>query len=212
MTVTDQVKILDRKIKQNESQYDLDRKAAEISVLSSKNLDKYEYLTGEDLDLKPSTVEKAKFEYSPLSMSINNAFNRNEAKSVTKNKSDFNYDSNHAFFRFYKGYDEFKEMSLDLRYNTMKEFNKLFLNFQSVQTKKTETQLKKERIMKNIDEFYKNYYNAYKSDFGTDDELTEDKKKKFNYKQFESDNIISTKSDKLKLPKWVKVKKDLMKY
>ena len=66
MTVTDQIKILNRIIKQNEVQYDLDRKAAEISALSSKNLDKYEYLTGEDLGLKPSTVEKAKFEYSPL--------------------------------------------------------------------------------------------------------------------------------------------------
>ena len=51
---------------QNESQYDLDRKAAEISALSSKNLDKYEFLTGEDLNLKPSTVEQRKFEYSPL--------------------------------------------------------------------------------------------------------------------------------------------------
>ena len=39
MTVTDQIKTLNRKIKQNESQYDLDRKAAEISALSSKNLD-----------------------------------------------------------------------------------------------------------------------------------------------------------------------------
>ena len=29
-------------------------------------MDKYEYLTGEDLGLKPSTVEQAKFEYSPL--------------------------------------------------------------------------------------------------------------------------------------------------
>ena len=48
MTVTDQIKILNRKIMQNESQYDLDRKAAEISALSSKNLDKYELLTGED--------------------------------------------------------------------------------------------------------------------------------------------------------------------
>ena len=35
-------------------------------TLSSNNLDKYEYLTGEELDLKPSTVEQAKFEYSPL--------------------------------------------------------------------------------------------------------------------------------------------------
>ena len=51
---------------QNEAQYDLDRKAAKISALSSNNLDKYEYLTGEDLGLKPSTVEQAKFEYSPL--------------------------------------------------------------------------------------------------------------------------------------------------
>ena len=30
------------------------------------NLDKHEYLTGKDLGLKPSTVEQAKFEYSPL--------------------------------------------------------------------------------------------------------------------------------------------------
>ena len=51
---------------QNETQYDLDRKAAKISSLSFNNLDKYEYLTGEDLSLKPSTVEQAKFEYSPL--------------------------------------------------------------------------------------------------------------------------------------------------
>ena len=64
MTVTDQIKILNRKIKQNESQYDLDRKAAKISTLSSNNLDKCEYLTDEDLGLKPSIVEQAKFEYS----------------------------------------------------------------------------------------------------------------------------------------------------
>ena len=71
MTVTDQIKTLNRKINQNESQYDLDRKAVEMSVLSSKNLDKYELLTGEDLDLRPSTVEKTKFEYSPLGTSLN---------------------------------------------------------------------------------------------------------------------------------------------
>ena len=71
MTVTDQIKILDKKIKQNEAQYDLDRKAAKISALSSKNLDKYEYLTSEDLNYKPSTVDQAKFYYSPLSKSFN---------------------------------------------------------------------------------------------------------------------------------------------
>ena len=39
---------------QNEAQYDLDRKVAKISSLSSNNLDKYEYLTGENLGLKPN--------------------------------------------------------------------------------------------------------------------------------------------------------------
>ena len=63
MTVTDQLNNLDRNIMQNEAWYDLDRKAAKISALSSNNLDKYEYLTGEDLGLKPSTIEKTKFEY-----------------------------------------------------------------------------------------------------------------------------------------------------
>ena len=51
MTVTDQTKILNRKIKQNEAQYDLGRQAAKISLFSSNNLDKYKYLTGEDLGI-----------------------------------------------------------------------------------------------------------------------------------------------------------------
>ena len=80
MTVTDQIKILDKKIKQNEAQYDLDREAAKISALSSNNLDKYEYLTGEDLGLKPSTVEQAKFEYSPLGKIFNKGLNEEDKK------------------------------------------------------------------------------------------------------------------------------------
>ena len=67
ITVTDQIKILDRKIRQNEAQHDLDRKAAKIYALSSNNFDKYNYLTGEDLGLMPSTDEQVRFEYSPLS-------------------------------------------------------------------------------------------------------------------------------------------------
>ena len=61
---------------QNEAQYDLDRKAAKISALSSNNLDKYEYLTGEDLGLKPSTVEQARFEHSPLDKTFNKGLDK----------------------------------------------------------------------------------------------------------------------------------------
>ena len=80
MIVTDQIKTLDRKIKQNEEQYDLDREAAKISALSSNNLDKYEYLTGEDLGLQPSTAEKAKFEYSPLGKIFNKGLSKEDEK------------------------------------------------------------------------------------------------------------------------------------
>ena len=80
MTVTDEIKILDRKIMQNEAQYDLDRKAAKISALSSNNLDKYKYLTGEDLGLKPSTVEQTKFEYSPLGIVFNKGLKEEDKK------------------------------------------------------------------------------------------------------------------------------------
>ena len=66
MTIADQIKGLDKKILQKEAQYDLDRKAAIISARSFNNLDKIEYLTGEDLALRPDTIEQAKFEYSPL--------------------------------------------------------------------------------------------------------------------------------------------------
>ena len=66
MTITVQVKILDDKIRANKAQYDLDRQSAKISTLSSGELEKYEYLTGENLGYKPDVVQKAKFEYSPL--------------------------------------------------------------------------------------------------------------------------------------------------
>ena len=65
---------------QNEAQYDLDRKAAKISALSSNNLDKYEYLTGEDLGRKPSTIEQIKFEFSSLGKNFNKGLSGNDKK------------------------------------------------------------------------------------------------------------------------------------
>ena len=80
MTVTDQIKILNRKIKENEAQYDLDREAAMISARSSKNFDKFKYLTGEDLGLKPSTVEQVKFDVFPLGMIFNKGLSEEDKK------------------------------------------------------------------------------------------------------------------------------------
>ena len=48
--------------------------------MSSINLEKYEYLTGKGLDLRPSTVEKAKFEYSPLAKIFNKGLSEDDKK------------------------------------------------------------------------------------------------------------------------------------
>ena len=125
MTLTDELKILDNKIKANQAQYDLGREAAKTSALSSKDLlEKYEYLTGEDLGHRPSVLSKTKFEYSPLGVSLSRPFKKDHVKNIANRESDFNYDSNYKFFR---RYDEFEEMSLDSKRHRTKEFNKLLI-------------------------------------------------------------------------------------
>ena len=49
--------------------YDINREAAKISALSSGEIHKYGYLTGEDIlpsNQKQKIIEEAKFTYSPL--------------------------------------------------------------------------------------------------------------------------------------------------
>ena len=58
----------------------IQREETKISALSSNNLDKYELLTDEDLDLKQSTVEQAKFEYSPLGKIFNKGLSEEDKK------------------------------------------------------------------------------------------------------------------------------------
>ena len=59
---------VDDKIKDEKVQYDFNRKAAKMSVLSSGKIDKYEYLTGEEILLfdQSRVTEQAKFTYSAL--------------------------------------------------------------------------------------------------------------------------------------------------
>ena len=132
MTVTDQIKILDRKIKQNEAQYDLDREAAKISALSSNNLDKYEYLTGEDLGFKPSTVEQAKFEYSPLGKIFNKGLSEDDKKERIlkrleniKNKNDDLLNTFSTTNKSPNNINKINTQSIKLTYNTKHSFAKV---------------------------------------------------------------------------------------
>ena len=125
MTITDQIKIINRKIKQNESQYDLDKKAAEISALSSNNLDKYEYLTGEDLGLKPSTIEKAKFEYSPLGKIFNKGLSEDDKKEGLLKKLKNIEDKNKQLLKIKYKIENIKEVTdfLEKPLSLNKSFN-----------------------------------------------------------------------------------------
>ena len=84
--LTDQVKqILDDKINANKAQYDLDREAAKISALSSGELEKYEYLTGQDLGYKPDEIQNGQFEYFSLGTVFNKGLDESDKKERLKN-------------------------------------------------------------------------------------------------------------------------------
>ena len=59
---------IDDKIRDEKSQFDINREVAKISALSSGKFDKYEYLTGEEIltAKQKQLLEQAKFTYSPL--------------------------------------------------------------------------------------------------------------------------------------------------
>ena len=65
MAINDQIR--DEKL-----QYDINRKAVEVSALSSSKIDTYEYLT--EKEILPSNhqqiIEQAKFTYSPLGKAL----------------------------------------------------------------------------------------------------------------------------------------------
>ena len=58
----------DYKIRDEKLQYDINREATKVSPLSSGKIDKYKYLSGEDIlpSEQSGIIEQAKFTYSPL--------------------------------------------------------------------------------------------------------------------------------------------------
>ena len=88
MTRKEQNKILDDKIESNINQYKIDRLKAEISAFSSGDLNKYEFLTRKDLNYKPNSLDKARFEFSPLGRAFNEGLDKTvvdyQEEGVTK--------------------------------------------------------------------------------------------------------------------------------
>ena len=81
MTIDDQIR--DEKV-----QYNINREAAQISALSSGKIDKYEYLTGEEIlsSNQQKIVEQAKFIYSPLGKTFEKQITQLKIKDKNKLK------------------------------------------------------------------------------------------------------------------------------
>ena len=88
MTIDDQIR--DEKL-----QYDIDREAAKISALSSNNIGKYEYLTGEEIlpSNQQQIIEQAKFAFSPLEKALEKQIKtiedegKNQIKAIQKSRT-----------------------------------------------------------------------------------------------------------------------------
>ena len=77
---------IDDKIRDEKLQYDINREAAKILALSSRKIDKYEYLTGEEI-LPPDqrrVIEQAKFTYSPLGKAFEKQIRKLKIKEKNK--------------------------------------------------------------------------------------------------------------------------------
>ena len=213
---------------QNEAQYDLDRKPAKISALSSNNFEKYEYLTGENLFLKSSTIEQAKFEYSPLGKIFDMGLdkddqkeglfkrlknnedknkgqlkplsNANKTSSYIENESDYNYDNNFSFYKFYRDFQNFKDRSLEYKYNDISKFYSALNEFKNHKANTDKTQQHKNRVINNAVALYNNCFDSYKKTFNEAyNESTLDERKGYDPYQFKTARL---------LPEWLELKND----
>ena len=87
MTSNDQ--IIDEKL-----QHDSNRETAKISSLSSGNIQKYEYFTGEDVLLsnQQQIIEQAKFTYFPLRKAFEKQIKTIEDQGQLKTITKYGYD------------------------------------------------------------------------------------------------------------------------
>ena len=116
MSISEKIKTINNKIKQNKVKYNLDRQTAKISAFLSGNVSKYEFLTSKDVSPEKSLLEKAattkRFEYSPLGKELKaqtdiakkqyqGFFKSDEKEATLKNydKLDLIYNSKYSFLQ-----------------------------------------------------------------------------------------------------------------
>ena len=126
MTIEDQIK--DEKL-----QYDNNREAAKISALSSGKIDKYEYLTGEEIlpSNQQQIIQQAKFTYSHLGKAFEDQGKKQvkaiqDKQIVNINKDDYKdkllLSKEREIFKdiYNKRLDKIEELSNKINYDNLK--------------------------------------------------------------------------------------------
>ena len=135
---------------------------------------------------------------------LRNVSNINKTSSYIKNESDFNYDNNFAFYKFYRDFQNLKDRSLESKYNNISKFYRVLNEFKNHKTNTDETQQRKNRVINNAVTLYNNYFDTYKKTFNetrneTFDKTTLDEIKTYDPYQFKIASL---------LPEWLKSKND----
>ena len=187
---------------------------------------KYELLTGEDLDIKPSTIEQAKFEYSPLGKISNKGLSEDDEKEglfkrlenikdkneelintinttnkATKNKINIQsknliYNSKYSFLK-YKDIDEFKELSLDSFYKKLNKFNNEIVNLRNISSRKEEKKELKYQVLSNAKKLYNVLYYIYKEKYNKEiNSLDTSNKEWLDYKNLRLSEYLYSSEEK----------------
>ena len=143
--------------------------------MSSNNLDKYELLTGEDLGLKPSTLEQANFEYSPLGKMFNKGLSEDDKKEGLFKRLENIKDKNEELintlsttnkllrikeiikaksFEELRNIDNIKKLSLDSMFNLMKEYHKKYNSLNKLKTQKENNKKRKQEVLTNVGDIH----------------------------------------------------------
>ena len=130
-----------------------------MSALSSNNLDKYKYLTGEEVGLKPSTVELAKLEYSPLGKIFNKGLSKDDKKEGLFKRLENIKDTNLTLLQAIKdqGEKQLKRLKNIEKSKTPKvtneigrkndEANKILFNIKKINKKLSNAELVVQKLM-----------------------------------------------------------------
>ena len=126
--------------------------------------------------------------------------NTNKTSSSIKNESDYNYDNNFAFYKFYGGFQNIKDRSLESKYNDISNFYKTLNKFKNHKTNTDGTQQRKNKVINNVLKVYNNYFVCYKNYFNEANET-------FDKTTLDKINPYKFKIEVL-LPEWLESKND----